>query len=286
MDDKTRQGSMIMAGDQAECSCPQPGPETIQVEQVLGASMQQRVVEAAMMVPDPKPDIEQVIDVYVKDLKVKSIDVISGKVVVRGDLEVKVMYVAQLPNQPVHAFEQDHVRWTRDIQIADAKPGMSATADVAAEYVGYDFDPANPRQIYITIVLKVWTRVVTTTEMDVTTLAPISQGNQVEVSTASAAESMTTGGSPSTVEYETPNVVVTPGAAPTTGTQAPVAGTATVTGNGVNVRTGPGTNFPVVTQVDKGEVVTLKDQAFGWNKVVLSDGNTTGWIAGWLLNVG
>jgi uncharacterized protein YgiM (DUF1202 family) len=65
-----------------------------------------------------------------------------------------------------------------------------------------------------------------------------------------------------------------------------VSGMGTVTANGVNVRTGPGTNFPVVTQVNKGDTVTLKDQAFGWNKVVLNDGNTTGWIAGWLLNTG
>jgi uncharacterized protein YgiM (DUF1202 family) len=65
-----------------------------------------------------------------------------------------------------------------------------------------------------------------------------------------------------------------------------VSGGATVTGTNVNVRTGPGTNFPVVTKVTKGDVVTLKDQAFGWYKVVLSDGATTGWIAGWLMNVG
>jgi uncharacterized protein YgiM (DUF1202 family) len=68
-------------------------------------------------------------------------------------------------------------------------------------------------------------------------------------------------------------------------TMGPVTGTATVIGTKVNVRTGPGTTFPVVTQVNSGNTVTIKDSAFGWNRVVLSDGTTTGWIAGWLLQM-
>jgi hypothetical protein len=104
--------------DSAElvCGCPEPGPATIQVEQVLGANMEQRVVEFDMTVPDPKPNIEQVIDVFVKDVCIKSVDVIPNKVIIRGKLEVKVLYVADLPSQPVHAFERGQ-RWTRDIVV-------------------------------------------------------------------------------------------------------------------------------------------------------------------------
>ena len=302
MDDKTRQGSgstttstlttstgsLTADSSQQACGCPELGAETIEVEQVLGANMQQRVVEAAMAVPDAKPDIRQIIDVYVKKLEIKNISVIPDKVVVRGDLEVKVMYVANLPNDPVHAFEQSNVRWTRDIQVYGAQPGMSATADAVIEYIGYEFDPDNPRQVYITIVLKVWTRVVTTTQMDVYALTPVSEVSPVDVISTSGAEGVMNGGfAPNTVGYGDTNVVVSgPGVTPTAGTSMGVSGMSVVTGNGVNVRTGPGTNFPVVTQVNKGEQVTLKDQAFGWNKVVLSDGNTTGWIAGWLLSGG
>lgn len=302
MDDKSRQGSgstnastlttstggLTVDNSQAACGCPEQGFETINVEQVLGAGMQQRVVETAMAVPDQKPDIRQVVDVYVKALDIKSISVIPDKVVVRGDIEVKVMYVADLPNEPVHAFEQSNLRWTRDIQVPGAQPGMSATADAAIEYISYEFSPDNPRQVYITIVLKVWTRVVSTAQMDVVTVSPVSEVSQFEVTTASGAEGVTGGGvSPGTVGYGESNVVVTgPGVEQTAGVSMGVSGMATVIGNGVNVRTGPGTNFPVVTQVNKGDQVTLKDQAFGWNKVVLSDGNTTGWIAGWLMSSG
>lgn len=127
----TTAGTLTPDSSQAACGCEpqQLGQETIQVEQVLGANMQQRVVEFAMVVPDPKPDIEQVIDVYIKNLEIGSIAVIPDKVVVRGSLAVKVMYVADLPYQPVHAYEQDNIRWTRDIPIEGAEPGMKATAD-------------------------------------------------------------------------------------------------------------------------------------------------------------
>lgn len=270
-----------MAETAAEaCGCPTLGAETIQVEQVLGANMMQRVVEADMTVPDPKPDIEQIIDVFVKNLEIINIAVIPNKVVVRGDLEIKVMYVAALPDQPVHAFELPHVRWTRDIPVDGAMPDMKATADAMVEYINFDFAPTDPRQVHITIVLKVWTRVVTTTEMDVYALSPVDQMGMGEMTAASGAQQMTGGVVPGNV------VVSGPGLTPTAGTSMGVSGTATVTGSRVNVRTGPGTNFPVVTQVNKGDTVTLKDQAFGWYKAVLADGATTGWIAGWLMNVG
>ncbi|MCE5286707.1 MAG: DUF3794 domain-containing protein [Pelosinus sp.] len=278
------------------CGCPEPGPEKIQVEQVLGAEMAQRVVEFDMVVPAQKPDIEQVIDVYVKDVEITSVDVIPDKVIVRGVLEVKVMYVANLPDQPVHAFEKGNIRFTRDIVIEGAEKGMDATADVTVEYVNYDFDEDEPRTVHITIVLKVWTRVTSTAEMDVYALTPVDQVGQIEVVSASTSAGDSSVASTNADDivsashfagYGVQNVLVTgPGVTPTVGTQAVVSGTATITGDNVNVRSGPGTNFPVVIKVNKGTQVTIKEQAFGWYKVILSDGVTIGWVASWLVNTG
>jgi hypothetical protein len=293
------------------CGCPQPGPETIQVEQVLGAEMAQRVVEFDMFVPDPKPDIEQVIDVYVKDVEITSVDVITDKVIVRGELELKVMYVADLPNEPVHAFEKRHVRFTRDIVVDGAERGMDAEADVTVEYVNYDFHRHhNRRRVHITLVVKCWTRVMATTEMDVYALGPAATGSAEYNSTntpdnvsyssdtfggASAAASASQTGEGYGGEamdgtdqgnVQPANISVTgPGITPTAGTTMGASGTATITTDNVNIRTGPGTNFPVVTKVNKGAVVTIKEQAFGWYRIVLPDGATTGWVASWLVNV-
>lgn len=275
--------------DETMCGFPPPGPETIEVEQVLGANYAQRVVEFDMIVPSPKPDMEQIIDVYVKDVEVKTIDVIKDRVIVRGELDVKVMYVANLPDQPVHAFETEAVHWTRDVEIDGTIPGMTASADATVDLINYDFDPATPRQMHITIVLKVWARVTTTTQMDV---YPVPPAGEMGVTEGPMAGNLGAGMNPEATPAMQPsgycpeNVMVSgPGITPTAGTSMAPAGTATVTGNRVNVRTGPGTNFPVVAKVNKGDVVTIKDSAFGWYKVVLPDGNTTGWIASWLLDV-
>lgn len=280
------------------CGCPEPMPETIEVEQVLGAEMAQRVVEFDMIVPARKPNIEQIVDVYVKDVEIKSIDVIPDKVIIRGDLEVKVMYVADLPNQPVHAFEKKHVRFTRDIVIQGAEPDMKASADVTVEFVDYDFDTDDPRKVHITIVLKFWARVITQTTMDVTALTPIDEVGTIEVTTAVASDvtsasatgggnnsvsASQTGGGDTYAGYSPENMIVT-GMTPVAGTTMTTTGKGTVTGSSVNVRTGPGTNFPVVTKVNLGATVTVQDTAFGWYKVALADG-TTGWIASWLVDL-
>jgi hypothetical protein len=297
--------------------CPEPGPETISVEQVLGAEMAQKVVEFHMTVPDPKPDIEQIIDVYVKDVDIDSVDVIRNKVIVRGDLEVKVMYVADLPNQPVHAFERKHVRFTQDVAIDGTEPNMDATADVVVEYVNYDFHRHHDRRrVHITVVLKFWARVIAITDMDVYGLTPITEYGQIEYTSANSqngvynsgnmgdedytvSASQTGGGEiegvgyqnefitgQGNVGYKNENMYVTgPGIPQTAGTMQGISGTATITANSVNIRTGPGTNFPAVTKLNKGDKVTIKDQAFGWYKIVIS-GGTTGWVASWLADTG
>lgn len=296
---KTVAGVTTADSAELECGCPEPGPETIEVEQVLGAEMAQRVIEMDLFVPEQKPDIEQVIDVYVKELEITKVDVIPDKVIVRGELEVKVMYVADLDNQPVHAFEKRHIRWTRDIVIDGAEPDMKATADATVEFVDYDFHHHHDRRkVHITIVLKVWARVVTTTEMDVYALTPVDEVGIVESNTASSTDKVSasqfgdesvsaseTGGG-SIAGFGEQNVIVTGPMTPTAGISKSVSGTVTVTGSSVNIRSGPGTNFPVVTKVNKGITLTLKEQAFGWYKVVLPDGATTGWIASWLVQAG
>ncbi len=116
----------------------QTGPQTIIVRQVVGEQEKQKVLDIHVVVPDAKPGIEQIIDVLVKNLEVNSVTIITDKVVVRGELEIKAIYVACLANQPVHAVELKHYKWTQDIDIPGARKGMDADASVAVEFVDYD----------------------------------------------------------------------------------------------------------------------------------------------------
>lgn len=58
---------------------------------------------------------------------------------------------------------------------------------------------------------------------------------------------------------------------------------ATVNGNNVNIRSGPGTEYdPPLTRVDKGTRLTVLAQDGDWLQVELPQGGK-GWIAGWLV---
>lgn len=58
----------------------------------------------------------------------------------------------------------------------------------------------------------------------------------------------------------------------------------TVSGNRVNVRQGPGTDFGVVGSIVRGDaVIILEDNGDGWVRFESVDGATNGWVADFLL---
>jgi len=114
------------------------GPQTIIVRQVLGETETQKIIDLHVRVPHQKPSIEQIVDVFVKNVEVNSVDVIADRVMVRGEFEVKAIYVACLPDQPVHAVEIKHCKFLQDVDIPGARRGMDAEATVGVEFVDYD----------------------------------------------------------------------------------------------------------------------------------------------------
>jgi len=61
----------------------------------------------------------------------------------------------------------------------------------------------------------------------------------------------------------------------------------TVSGDRVNVRGGPGTDFGVVGRLTRGaEILVLEDNGAGWVRFETTDGSTSGWMADFLLNSG
>jgi hypothetical protein len=60
-----------------------------------------------------------------------------------------------------------------------------------------------------------------------------------------------------------------------------------VTGNRVNVRGGPGTDYSVVNRLVRGdEVIILEDPGNGWVRLRPASGGTVGWMAEFLLSEG
>ena len=66
--------------------------------------------------------------------------------------------------------------------------------------------------------------------------------------------------------------------------QNPGGQLAVVNGNYVNIRSGPGTGYGVISQVNFGDRLPVLGNSDGWCKVQLPTG-TAGWVAGWLVNI-
>ncbi len=61
-------------------------------------------------------------------------------------------------------------------------------------------------------------------------------------------------------------------------------GWAVVNGADINIRSGPGTNYQVLSRASQGERYMLADRSADWYKIVMKDGKS-GWIASWLVNL-
>lgn len=74
---------------------------------------------------------------------------------------------------------------------------------------------------------------------------------------------------------------------PTTSADPATGDIRTVSGNRVNVRGGPSTNYDVVSRLTRGEEVeVLEDNGNGWVRMRPLEGGNVGWMADFLLNEG
>lgn len=64
-----------------------------------------------------------------------------------------------------------------------------------------------------------------------------------------------------------------------------LTGAVTVTRTRVNIRSGPGKGYPIVTRVDAGQVLGLKGRTGSWYQVYLKDQKATGWIHSTMVRV-
>jgi len=147
-----------------------PVKETITVNQVVSENSQQTVVRGTFMIPDPKPDVEQIISTD-KTASVKKIRLLPDKVVVDGILTLQIVYVAFEPAQSVHHMHAQ-VPFTAYVDLPGALPDMDVKVDVAVEDVKLNPSSRDVRQYDVIAVLDVMAKVTETQEVEVLTQAP------------------------------------------------------------------------------------------------------------------
>jgi len=142
----------------------------VKIDQVIGEETEQIVVSEILEVPCEKPSIEQIITVIVENVSAEY-DILRGKVLVDGNLCLKILYVADMSNhphtyqQPVFAFE-DNVPFSETIEIEclrddnDVEATIKATVeDIKTTLMGVNNEPCDTekegtRRVRVRMVLK------------------------------------------------------------------------------------------------------------------------------------
>lgn len=102
--------------------------ELLKIEQVIGQAAVQSTIREALVIPDEKPGVEQIVSVD-GTVRVRKIEIIADKIIINGRLHVGVVYVADRDDQPVH-FTHGHIDFTEFAEIIGAMPGMTVHVNV------------------------------------------------------------------------------------------------------------------------------------------------------------
>jgi LysM repeat protein len=139
--------------------------ERLKVEHVVGERSVQVVVKDEFTVPEPKPDPAKIISID-KTVKVTNVEIIKNKVIIDGQLNLQIVYVAALPDQPVH-HTHAQLTFTQFVEIPGAEPGMTARARVEVEDIKATIDPGCVGGYEVAAVLQITVKVTETKEVSV-----------------------------------------------------------------------------------------------------------------------
>lgn len=106
--------------------------QIITVEHMVGDKTSKQVIVSDQFdVPEEKPDVEKVIGTKAT-VRFTGKRVIAGKVLVDGEVRLRVMYVAADPEQSVHDLHHD-INFNNFVEVPEAQPGMNVHVQAEVE---------------------------------------------------------------------------------------------------------------------------------------------------------
>ena len=106
----------------------------LKVDHLVGEASTQVIMEDTSTPPSHNPAAEKILDCRVENIEVEKAEIISGKVVVRGTLEAKVIYVAMKPSHSVHAMHKK-ISFKTFVEIPGAEKGMDVNVMPMVEFI-------------------------------------------------------------------------------------------------------------------------------------------------------
>lgn len=151
----------------------------LHVESVVGEDTSQVVLRDTFSPPEGKPPAQKVLDANVSEVEVTEKKVLKNKVVVRGYVDMHIIYVADTAalDQPVHSVHRQ-LNFRTFLEIPGAEEDMDVQVKVMAEYTKADL---SNNDIHVEVVLKVTGRVIETMQKKVVTEVEIPEEKPPEV---------------------------------------------------------------------------------------------------------
>jgi len=153
-------------------NCPNVNPifTDLKVESLVGENSNQVILKDTFETPDPKPDVEKILDTTADKVAVTDTRIINDKVIVSGNIDVQIVYVAAEPDQSVHALHR-RLPFRTFVEVMGAREGDDVDVTARVEFITAS---AKGCDITVEAVVKVTARVTQTLERQVlTSVAPV-----------------------------------------------------------------------------------------------------------------
>lgn len=145
--------------------------ELVRVQEVLGENKSQEIVRELIDIPEEKPLAAAILD-SASTPQVNRVIVAPGKVIVDGAIAQRIIYEPlNDPTQTVHTLHFT-VAFSGFVVLPEAKPGMTARAQVSVEHTNFEVPPAG-EPIMVTKVLQIIARIFRTRQINVVTAVSI-----------------------------------------------------------------------------------------------------------------
>lgn len=162
----------------------------LKLDEVVGEDTTQVVLRDSAEIPDPKPDVAKVIETKVDNVEITSTSVIKDKVLIKGAVEVQVIYVSDKPDQAVHVLHR-RLNFRTFVNIPGAAPGMDVDIKAMVEFADAQPEVAH---LNIEVVLKLTAKVTEMMQREVVVSAeekaPVCKPGEVINHTVKAGETL------------------------------------------------------------------------------------------------
>ncbi len=127
----------------------------VKVEVIVADVSASIVASGQLTVPPPKPDIASILDTEAQ-VTITRVSVVSGTVVIQGNVTVDITYVSTAPSQPVHFFEGT-LSLFGSVNVPGIFPGMTPEVVVTSVYATSRL--VDPRTVEVNVLVTVRVKV-------------------------------------------------------------------------------------------------------------------------------